>query len=104
MFARFNENPAMILQDIKETKCYGRTDGRTDNVKTVYPLQTKFAGGIINGNNVLVQRKFTCPKQQRTHKDLCLAHTKVKLSKLFDLIFSNLAISLNMCFVIKRTI
>ena len=24
----------------------GRTDGRTDNVKTVYPLQTKFAGGI----------------------------------------------------------
>ena len=24
-----------------------RTDGCTDNVKTVYPLQTKFAGGII---------------------------------------------------------
>ena len=33
----------MTLQDIKETKRYGRTD----NVKTVYPLQTKFAGGII---------------------------------------------------------
>ena len=47
MFARFNENPAMTLQDIKETKRYGRTDGRTDNVKTVYPLQTKFAGGIM---------------------------------------------------------
>ena len=51
MFARFNENPAMTFQDIKETKPYGRTDGRThgrtDNVKTVYPLQTKFAGGII---------------------------------------------------------
>ena len=46
MFARFNENPAMTLQDIKETKRYGWTDGRTDNVKTVYPLQTKFAGGI----------------------------------------------------------
>ena len=46
MFARFNENPAMTLQDIKETKRYGRTDGRTDNVKTVYPLQKKFAGGI----------------------------------------------------------
>ena len=30
MFARFNENPAMTLQDIKETKRYGRTDGRTD--------------------------------------------------------------------------
>ena len=61
MFARFNENPAMTLQDIKETKRYGRTDGctdgrthgqtdgRTDNVKTVYPLQTKFAGGINMG-------------------------------------------------------
>ena len=47
MFARFNENPAMTLRVIKETKRYGRTHGRTDNVKTVYPLQTKFAGGII---------------------------------------------------------
>ena len=51
MFARFDENPAMTLRVIKETKHYGRTDGRTharsDNVKTVYPLQTKFAGGII---------------------------------------------------------
>ena len=55
MFARFDENPAMTLEDIKETKRYGRMDGRThartdartDNVKTVYPPQTKFAGGII---------------------------------------------------------
>ena len=46
MFARFDENPAMTLRVIKETKRYGRTDGRTDNVKTVYPLQTKFAGCI----------------------------------------------------------
>ena len=46
MFARFDENPAMTLQDIKETKRYGRTHARTDNVKTVYPPQTKFAGGI----------------------------------------------------------
>ena len=29
MFARFDENPAMTHQDIKETKCYGRTDRRT---------------------------------------------------------------------------
>ena len=41
MFARFDEYPAMTLRVIKETKRYGRTDGRTDNVKTVYPLQTK---------------------------------------------------------------
>ena len=50
MFARFDKNPAMTLQDIKESRRHGRTevrtDGRTDNVKTVYPPQTKFAGGI----------------------------------------------------------
>ena len=50
MFARFNENPAMTLQDIKETKRYGQTDARTYNVKTVYPPQTKFAGGIKNSH------------------------------------------------------
>ena len=58
MFARFDENQAMTFQDIKETKRYGRTNGRTDahtdahtptdNVKTVYPPQTKFAGGIMS--------------------------------------------------------
>ena len=44
VFAKFDENPSLILQDIKETKTlrtHGRTvrlsDGRTDNVKTVYP-------------------------------------------------------------------
>ena len=51
MSAWFDENPAMTLQDIKETKCYRRTHSRTvghmDNVKTVYPPQTKFAGVII---------------------------------------------------------
>ena len=55
MFAMFDENPAMTLQDIKETKRNGRrhahTYARTDNVKTVYPPQTKFAGGIITSLN-----------------------------------------------------
>ena len=44
MFASFDEIPAMTLQDIKKKKRYGRMDARTDNVKTVYPPQTKFAG------------------------------------------------------------
>ena len=53
MFAKFDETPSMILQDIKETKHYGRTVGlpdvRTDNVKTVYPhTNTVCGGGIIN--------------------------------------------------------
>ena len=58
MFARFDENPAMTLQDIKETKRYGRTHTRThtrtDNVKTVYPPQTKFAGRINRGSNLWI--------------------------------------------------
>ena len=59
MFARFDKNPAMTLQDIKKKKRYGRTHGRTD-VKTVYPPQTKFAGGIINYASVSqhVKKKF----------------------------------------------
>ena len=68
MFARFDENPAMTLRVIKETKRYGRTDGRTDNVKTVYPLQTKFAGGItkvlkINGSLMKVESIAECSKR-----------------------------------------
>ena len=46
MFARFDEKPAMTLQNIKETKRYGLTDARTVNMKTVYPPQTKFTGVI----------------------------------------------------------
>ena len=63
MFARFDKNPAMTLQDIKETKRCGRThgrmDGRTDNVKTVYPPQTKFAGGITTSFSPKKQPKGT---------------------------------------------
>ena len=68
MFARFDENQAMTFQDIKETKRYGRTDGcthghthaHTDNVKTVYPPQTKFAGGIIRDKLVSEIYKISC--------------------------------------------
>ena len=40
VFAKFDDIPSMILQDIKETKCYGHKnvlDTRSNNVKTVYP-------------------------------------------------------------------
>ena len=51
MFARFDENPAMTLRVIKETKRYGRTDAQTDGrthgqrENSIPP--TKFAGGIM---------------------------------------------------------
>ena len=47
MFARFNENPAMILQDIKETKrADGRTHARTDGQReNSIPPTNKVCGG-----------------------------------------------------------
>ena len=46
MFARFDENPAMTLEDIKETKHYGRTDGRTDGQReNSIPTTNKVCGG-----------------------------------------------------------
>ena len=51
MFARFDENPAMTLQVIKKTKRYGQPDGRTDNVKTVYPTTNKVCGGYNYSKN-----------------------------------------------------
>ena len=47
MFARFDENPAMTLQDIKETKRYIRTYGRTHWQHENSIPTTKFEGGII---------------------------------------------------------
>ena len=63
VFAKFGEIPSRTLQDVKETKLFGhtfvrsdgRTDGRTDNVKTVYPPTNIVCGGYNNGK---IQRVF----------------------------------------------
>ena len=78
----FGENTAMTLQDIKKTKGYdGWTDAHTDNVKTVYPPQTKFAGGI-NTNEIykcinilyykLIMSVCAICKKVKANKKLCL--------------------------------
>ena len=50
MFARFDENPAMTLRVIKETKRYGRTDGRTHGQRenSIPPTNKVCGGGIKN--------------------------------------------------------
>ena len=49
MFARFDENPAMTLQDIKETKRYGRTYTRTDRQReNSIPTTNKVCKDIMN--------------------------------------------------------
>ena len=45
VFAKFDEILSMILEVIKETKHYGHTDGRSDNVKRVYPPTNTVCGG-----------------------------------------------------------
>ena len=68
MFARFDENPAMTLQVIKETKRYGRTDarthgrtdGRTDGQReNSIPPTNKVCGGykyyVGTDNDVMVK-------------------------------------------------
>ena len=47
MFAKFDEIPAMTLQDIKETKRYRRTDGKCGNS---IPSTNKVCKGIKNPN------------------------------------------------------
>ena len=55
VYARFDEIPSITLEDIKKTKRYGRTDaqtdGRTDNVKTVYPPTNTVCGGYKYRND-----------------------------------------------------
>ena len=57
VFAKFDEIPSMVLQDIKETKRHGHTFGRSF-VRIQYTLpQTQFAEGIIidfNGMDIRI--------------------------------------------------
>ena len=62
VFAKFVEIPPMILQDIKETKRYGHTDGHSFGqtvVKTVYPPTKLYpptnTRGIITSQTVNMQ-------------------------------------------------
>ena len=54
MFARFDENPAMTLEDIKETKRNGRTDARTHGQReNSIPTTNKVCGGYNKFNNTV---------------------------------------------------
>ena len=56
MFSRFDENPAMTLQVIKETKRYGRTHGQHENS---IPPTNKVCGGY---NKKIPQNRIQgCP-------------------------------------------
>ena len=61
MFARFDENPAMTLRVIKETKRYGRTNGRTDGQReNSIPPTNKVCGGYNQIFSNVSEREKTC--------------------------------------------
>ena len=56
MFARFDENPAMTLRVIKETKRYGRTHGQRENS---IPPTNKVCGGYKDYDRRLTSLRLT---------------------------------------------
>ena len=77
MFARFDENPEMTLQDIKKTKRYGRTHARTHTRthaqrENSIPITNKVCGGYkypVSDTNIKFQtskfvKKFISPLQK----------------------------------------
>ena len=65
-YARFDEIPSRTLKDIKETKRHGRTDGRTDNVKTVY-LNAE-VGGLSIRLKIKKEKKYQNKNNRRKQK------------------------------------
>ena len=60
MFARFDENPGMTLRVIKETKRYGRTDGRTDGqCENSIPPTNKVRGGIKKNQSKMIELEWS---------------------------------------------
>ena len=63
MFARFDENTAMTLQDIKETKRYGRTDARTHGQReNSIPTTNKVCGGYKKDLQKKHRLRMVCKK------------------------------------------
>ena len=74
MFARFNENPAMTLQDLKETKRYGRTDGQRENS---IPPTNKVGGGGYNYSRTCVNGHSQNDQKLVFKTNFCLMQVKI---------------------------
>ena len=74
MFARFDENPAMTLRVIKETKRYGRTDPRENSI----PPTNKVCRGY---NKLAIRlRVFFGPRREKTClRSFQLGHAQTNL-------------------------
>ena len=74
VYARFGEIPSITLKDIKKTKRYGRTDARTDgwtdNVKTVYPPTNTVCGGYNKISSIIKCERSSMNKPRIFPKSL----------------------------------
>ena len=83
MFARFDENPAMTLRVIKETKRYGRTDarthghGRTDGRENSIPPTNKVCGGYKNIKLMYMYTQINKENTRRHHAFCDNDHTGI---------------------------
>ena len=86
--AETDEYPSLRFQDIKKkSNCHGRTDtradGRTDNVKPVYPTTNKVCGDIERIVSLILKlhtihyycTKSTCPLERVQEIDGDRYHT-----------------------------
>ena len=80
MFARFDKNPAMNLQDIKKKNVMdGRTHGRTDGQReNSIPTTNKVCGGYkLQGRLIIASRIF-----QIIHKCICKDNQLIRIHSL----------------------
>ena len=77
MFARFDENPAMTLQDIKKTKRYGRTDRRMDahtDARTTWKQYTHHKQSLRGYK----ERYISYTYNKHDHQGILLLYSKVR--------------------------
>ena len=71
MPAKFHEIPSIGLQDIKETKRYGRTHGRTDGQRenSIPPLKLRFGGGYNKHVQIVLFLAVSWPQANEPHHE-----------------------------------
>ena len=78
MFAKLDEIPSMILQDIKETKRYGHTFGRSvgrsdgQRENSIYPPTNTVCGGIKKFTDRQTDKQTSVQKRQKLYSPYIL--------------------------------
>ena len=94
MFARFNENPAMTLQDIKETKRDARTHAQTDGQReNSIPTTNKVCGGYNDLKACNLEHLLRSNTQNYSHLKALYIKAYIRKVVLKDIILSKIIFS-----------